>query len=52
MVLCSKVVKKFSFAYLLLPFSPMLSEKKLFCIIFLTFEDTLLLERDCFLNET
>lgn len=47
----AKVVKKFSFAYLVLPFPPVLSEKKFFCINFLTFEDTILSERDCFLNE-
>lgn len=47
----AKVVKKLSFAYLVLPFPPVLSEKKFFCINFLTFEDTLLSERDCFLNE-
>lgn len=35
----AKVVKKFSFAYLLLSFPPMLSEKKLFCMIFFTFEN-------------
>lgn len=48
----TKVVKKFSFADLLLHFSPVLTEKYLFCIIFLIFEDMLLLEQDCFLSKT
>lgn len=45
----TKIVKKLSFADL--HFSPMLTEKDLFCIIFLIFEDALLLEQDCFLNK-
>lgn len=45
----TKIVKKFSFADL--HFSPVLTEKDLFCIIFLIFEDALLLEQNCFLNK-
>lgn len=45
----TKIVKKFSFADL--HFFPVLTEKDLFCIIFLIFEDALLLEQNCFLNK-
>lgn len=50
----AKVVKKFCFAYLLLPFPRALGvgEGEIFCIIFLHFEDTFLLELDNFLRET